>query len=389
MIKFTVEKKLLEKATAMLSQVAGLKSFGATPSETSGFILTPTTISLSNLNEANGVTIDDLPITVVDGDINAHLDSTYMVNTKKLDSVVRGSGQTVNFCIEDGSKVIIGENNRRYELALFSTARREIQEAQMLGYQIDVPVVLKALADSTAITDNSKTSALSGSLFSGTAIMSSDRISGLYIQSGGLFGEGVQDLMMCPDLFATCLAKTKVAQAEPGLTPDGRRFVLKFDNITLYKTLLTEKFPKESLLNLLDNLKLAAAGTANIPIVQAVVNIDDFKVKLKELHNIVEAEEYYLSYNRDNCLRIHASNVKGGTDGEATVGAAVTIPAELDGTISGLFTYTHLDLIGRLFPAGTEVRLLSTLNLKGKKPGLRYLAVHTEEKSYFFVPMEP
>jgi hypothetical protein len=345
-------------------------------------------MTLSNINEANGVLIENLPITILAGDIGAHLDNVYMVNTKKLDSIVKGSGAVVNFLIEDGSKIVIGENKRRYELSLFSLARKDPQEVQMLGYNIDVKTVLKNMADSDCITTNSTVAAMSGSLFSGTAIMSSDRISGLFIHAGGVFGEGVEDIMLCPDLFSACLAKTKVKEAEPGFTAQRDRFVLKFDNVTLYKSILTEKFPKESLMQIVDNVKQAYEGKLTIPVIKAVINLDDFKVKLKELRSIVESNEYFLSYNRDNCLHIKSHNIKGGTDGEAIIDAQVTMPDGIGDTISALFTHTHLELIGKLFPAGSDITLISTLNTKAKSVAIRYAAVYTEEKSYFFVPME-
>jgi len=389
MIKFSVEKRALERATALLSQVSGLKSVGATPSETSGLTLTASSISLSNINEANGVLIENIPVTIMDGQISDHLGSTYMVNTKKLDSVVRGSGASVFFCIEE-SKIVLGENKRRYELAMFSTERVEPEETKSLGYKVKIKDLVSSLGDAWCITENAQNSAVfSSSLFSGTTVMSSDRNSILNIEHGGLFGEGLPDLMMAPDLFASCLTKVQAEEAEPGFTADSKRFVLKFDNITLYKTLTVEKFPKVTFQDHVSKIRQAAKSElATTTVLKAEVNLLDLKTKLKEIHSIVEADKYHLTYLKSGAVKISNHNIKGGAEGTATVDARLTVSPETPDGLSAIFSYRHLELISELFPAGKDqtVTLLALLDAKSRVPVIKWIAVYSEAKSYCFTP---
>ena len=385
MLKFSVDKKILERATALLNQVAGLKSTGSTPSETSGLILTPATLSVQNMNEANGVLIEQIPITILGGNVADHLEFMYMVNTKKLDSIVKGSGATVYFVLEEG-KLTIGEDKRRYELAMFNVARKEAEEVKMLGYTVAVKDVVKNLEDTTYITENARNSVIfSSALFTGSSIMASDRTSALYIEKGGLFGSGVEDLMIAPDLFAACLAKVQATEAEPGFTEDGRRFILKFDNVTLYKTLTSETFPKAVCAKTIQVVKDVATTGARQDVVSAVIDLQDFKTKLKELHSIIEAESYHLSYHRDGSIQIYNNNVKGGADGRAFIDAQVTMPDGVGDVITAVFTYTHLSFVAQLFPLGS-VKLFGVLDDVKNGGVIKWVAVYTEDKSYFFIP---
>lgn len=385
MVKFVVEKKVIGEATQLLNTVANLKSFGSTPAESSGLRLTPTTLSLTNINEANGVCVDNIPITIVEGDVAPHLDFSYMINTKKLDGVVRGSTAAVSITIGDG-KLLIGEDKRKYELSMFSVPPKEIPEIKLFGYAVDIKKVLKSMEDVNYITANAQNiSTLSGSLFCGKTVMASDRISALYINDGALINsDDAVDRIMCTDLFAACLSRVEDAEAMPGLTEDGTRFVLKIGNTTIYKTLSAETFPKESLLKSVNGVTNNSTTTR---IVSATIKLNEFMDKLRELHAIVEAEDYHISYNRNGSLVIGNSNVRSGADGRSVVDAQITMPEDCAvDTIEAKFSYTHLELIGKLFRGTEEIKLFSGQAKQNKANTIGYIAVASAEKMYFFTP---
>ena len=387
MLKFTVERKAVEGATALLNQVANLRSAGATPSESSGIRFTPTTLTLSNLNEANGVVIENIPITVVDGDIAQHLDVVYMLNTKKLDSVVRGSGSTVVFTIGEG-KVIVGEDRRKYELSMFSVPPKEFPELRLLGYAVTVKDILKHMEDTNYITENTQNiGSLSGSLFSGKTLMASDRLSAIYIKDNQLFSNlpAQSDVLMCTDLFSTCLPKIGETEAMPGFTADGVRFVLCAGNIRLYKTLSNEQFPKDMLVKRLNTIE--QSNLVKSEGIKVTVKLDEFISKLKELNSIVESEDYQLIFGTTQ-ITVGNANIKSGAEGQAVVDAQVQFPAGVDpaGSATARFLYTHLELIGRIFRGMPEITMYGSPVVQAGVQTLKYLTVYSAEKAYFITP---
>ena len=384
MVKFSVEKKALEEAAVMLVQVAGLKSIGAPPSESSGIYLTPTTMTLVNSNEANSVMVEDIPITVGDGDINAHIEQAYMINTKKFASIIKGSKVSVNFLITE-SKVAIGEGNRRFDLAIFSAPKKELPAINLFDYKVDVKEVLKNISCADLITAQaSNITELSGTLFSADKMFASDRLSALYIEKGGLFAGApeMEDIVVAPDLFSTCLSKTKEKEVLVGFTEDKQRVVLKFGNVTLAKGRLTSKFPKEDLLKAV----LGVQTTIKKGVLKATVSLNEFVEKLHEIREIVESDEYHIKFNREGTIEIANNNLKSGTEGTVVVDATVTMGDDLGDEIGGKFAYAHLDLFGKLFSGEDNVELHSSVGVQGTSKVLRYLAVKTDGKVFFCTP---
>lgn len=389
MVKFEIEKKLLAEATAILNQVANLRSVGASPSESSGIMLTPTTLSLINMNEANGLVVNNIPIMNVEGDISQHLDSTYMVNTKKLDSIVRGSGQLVIFSISD-EKVAIGEGRRRYDLSMFKVERQSVPELRLLNRKVNIKTLLKNMMDSAEITANSANLGdMAGTLFTGSSLLSTDRISVLHIGDGGVLTaeDQVQDLTMVTDLFAACLPKTSETEAVPGFTADGKRFVLCFGNMLLFKTLRVEGFPKDRVVKGLKRIAESAEGHSSHPIVRAKIQVAEYKERLNELRAIVEAEDYVLHYapGGEQMIQLSNSNLKSGADGCVSVQATVMVPEGL-GDCAAKFSFLHLEMLGTIFGDCAEVELFSEMEGEPGKRQMRYIAVKAADRTYFAVP---
>jgi len=387
MVKFTVEKKNIESATSLLNVVAGLKSVGATPSESSGITLTPGIVMLSNMNESNGIFISSIPIAVTEGEIASHLESTYMVNSKKLDSIVRGSGKEVVFSIME-DKIIIGEGKRVYELALYKVPRKEIPETQELGHTVVLDKVLVNMSNSDAVTKNIINRAdLAGTMFTAGGMLASDKISALHIKNSNLFENAEhQDMIITTDLFAACASKIKQANAMPAITTDGKRFVLLFDNIVLCKSIRTEKFPIVGIRTAISKSQEALDG--KVPNITAKISVSDFNNKLKEIRSIVESEEYILELNPTH-ISIKSSNSQQGTGGEEIVDAEVKFSGIEIPSIASKFSFVHLELIGKLYSAKEDIVLIARIEGIegiGKKPVISSIAIMGEEQSFVFLP---
>jgi hypothetical protein len=385
MVKFTIEKKSLEAATGILNVVANLKSVGAIPSESSGITLTPSTITLSNTNEANAVFIENITLAVKDGEVGSHLDATYMVNTKKFDSIVRGSGKDVMFTILE-DKIVVGEGKRIFELAIYKTQRKTVPETIPLGHTVQLDKVLLNMAYTDYITQNIVNRGdLAGTLFSEGGMLASDKVSALQIKNSGLFASADHpDMIITTDLFAACASKIKQPTAMPAFTLDGKRFALLFDNITLCKSVRTEQFPKEGIRKSIARSQEAAAGQA--PCVTALVSVVDFANKLKEIRSIVEADDYIIEYQSTGQLLIKNANSQQGTGGEELVDAEIKFNNIVTNSLAAKFSFTHLELIGRLFAKQDKILLLSRIDNVTKKPILASMAIMGDDHSYVFIP---
>ena len=385
MVKFSIEKKNLETATGLLNVVANLKSVGATPSENSGICLTPTTLILSNMNESNGVFIENIPFTVLDGSASTHLEECYMVNTKKLDSMVKGSGKDVIITILE-DKIVIGEGKRIFELSMYKTARKTAPETQQLGHSVPLDKVLLNMTYTDAITQNiSNRGDLAGTLFTEGGMLASDKISALYIKDSFMFNnEPHQDMVLTTDLFAACASKIKQATAIPAVTVDGTRFVLLFDNIMLCKSIRTDVFPKDGIKRSVTRSQEAAEG--KVPNVSAKISVSDFSNKLKEMRSIVEAEDYVIEYQTSGQVLIKSANASQGTGGEELVDAEVVFNGIAASSMSAKFSFLHLDLISRLFSDKETILLISKIENVSKKPVLGNMAILDADRCYVFLP---
>ena len=384
MVKFSVEKKALSEATIMLAQVANLKSIGAAPAESSGIQLTPTTMILTNNNEANGIRVEGIPITVLDGNVGEHVEDVSMINTKKFASIVKGSKATINFLVTK-DKIAIGEGNRRFDLAVYSTPQVDAPVITFSDEKIQIKDVVKNLIDSNLITENSTDiTELAGTLLTGDKLISSDRISVLYIEHGGLFCDEHNDMVIPADLFSACLSKTTEKEATIGITEGRNSVALQIGNITLTKCLMTSKYPKKQLYGHIDN----TSKDIDESVVRATISLKEFMEKLHEIREIVEADDYYLKFLKDGSVSIENNNTKGGAEGTVYVDATVVMSDELGEEISGKFSYTHLDLFGKLFSGEENIELHSSIGNQGTTKVLRFLAVKTQGRMFFCTPKQ-
>lgn len=385
MVKFYVEKKAMGEAAIMLAQVSALKSIGAPPSESSSIYLTPTTMTLINSNEANSIMVENIPLTILDGEVNEHIEQAYLINTKKFASIVKGCKSRVNFIITE-SNIAIGEGNRKYELAVYSAAKKDLPAMSLFDYKVDIKEVLKNLVDTDLITAQSvNITELAGTLFTGNNMAASDRLSALYIENGGMLAgapDNIADIIITTDLFAACLSKTKEENAVIGFTDDKQSVVMKLGNITLAKRLLTSKFPKKQILASVNNIKKGIEKGG----LKATISLKEFMDKLHEVREIVEADDYIIKFKRDGTLSIENSNVKSGAEGMVVIDATVTMSQEAGDEIGSKFAYIHLDMLGKLFSGEDNVELHSSMGAVDGVQVLRYLAVKTDGKVFFCTP---
>jgi hypothetical protein len=366
-MQFTVQKKDILKQIGLVNIVSGLKSVGASPSESSCLMFTPTTMVIYNFNEANAILVENIPIANVEG-ADAFVDKGLMVNTKKLSSVIKGSGDTIKFNVSQ-DKISIGEGKRKYDLSLFSIERREIPEIKLSDRVIETKAVLKDLQHSLKITNGSDNSTeLSGTLFTGNKLLSSDRTAVLCVNSE-FFGDAPDYLFSC-DLFSSCLEDETFSV---GQDTENKKIVVHFGNVTLYKTMLAESFPKESALGYMAK---AIEGSTNSP--KITLNVSDFSAKLNEIRSIVETNDYELEFKPDSII-ISNGNAASGAEGSISLDITSTIPFE---PVKALFSYAHLNTLCELFDKDVDCHLV----LKDKK--ISYLLVNTEKKVFFFVPRD-
>jgi hypothetical protein len=342
-------------------------------------------MSLTNTNEANGVLVENIPITVEEGNIGDHVDQGYMVNTKKLASIIKGSKEKIALMVLP-DKVIIGDEQRKFDLSIFNVDRKAPAPVNLFDYKIQIKDVLKNLSDAQAITENSEhISELFGTLFSEGRLMASDKLSALYIEKTGLLDSAPKDLsdiVFSTDLFCACLTKTSEAEAMIGFTTDNQCVVLKIGNATIYKRLMENKFPKERILKAVTGVQ----ESMNSGAFKATVSLADFLEKLHEIRDIVESDDYFVGFNKDNIITIESTNTKAGAEGKVIINAEVLLPAEIGQSLVGKFAYVHLNLLGTLFSGVEKLELHSSLGRQGTTTVMRYLATKADGKMFFATP---
>jgi hypothetical protein len=238
------------------------------------------------------------------------------------------------------------------------------------------------------ITQNSiNRSDLAGTLFSGKSMIASDKIALLYIKDGGLFGgeaEQGSDMIITTDIFAACAAKIKELQATPGITEDGKRFVLTFSNITLYKTIRSEEYPKATTNRVIASVYDCFNGKVK-NILTAKIATADFMEKLREMKSIVEADDYLVSFNKDGFLSIGSANNRSGAEGQEIVDAEIILPeGSTQIAFSAKFSFIHLELLGKLFGNTDKISLI--VKIESNKATISFIAATTEDRCYVFVP---
>lgn len=387
MLQITVNKKEISEATVMLAQVSALKSPGATPAENSCMNLTPTTMSLSNINEANAVLAENIPIVVTSGDIGPYCDKGFMLNTKKLAAIVKNSSKEMIFTVdEDRGHVLISSGRSSYTLEYYNTDKKPLHDVNLFNYTIQVKDILKTLQHTNGVTSRTSTvSYLSGTLFDKSDAYCTDKITGLYLKRSILFDaapDTLKDVLISTDLFAQCLSKTEEETAMPGITPSGDRIALRFKNITLFKRIMADSFPKDKFLRALQSIK----ETATDKLVIATIKTKDLMDIIKETHGIVEADAYNLTFEQTE-IRISNSNARVGAGGATAIDAKdVTIPPSVDKAIGGLFDISALLFIGEIFGESEEVTIKGSVGTYGGNVALGFIAIETEEAFYFAIP---
>lgn len=354
MVKFTVEKKKLADAVTVLVPVSNLKSFGAAPSDRTAIQLTPTTMSMITMNDANGIVVENIPIIVKDGDINTFLEKSYMVETKRFASAIKNSKEDILLTLAEET-LSVGEGRKRYDLSLIvNNNKRSMPEVQMYDKPIVIKDVINNLVCTDMVTSNSDGSqmVLSGTLFYSNSAICTDRISGLYIENFGLFPEGFEDVVFPTDLFLSGVSKTAEDTFLMGKTLDNRRIVIKFGNVTLYKSLISDKFPKRQV----EKAVATAKKTINEKSCKALISLKEFSDKLKEIREVVEADEYNIVFNKKGEVSIESANNKHMAKGELYIDAEVTLPDNIESTY-GKFIFTHLDMLQKIFKGEDKITL--------------------------------
>jgi len=367
-MKFKVLKNDIVDQIGLVSIVSGLKSVGASPAESSCLMFTPTTLRIFNSNEANAILVENIPITAVEG-IDEVVDKCLMVNTKKLSSIIRGSGEEILVTVSQ-DKITVGEGKRKYDLSLFSVERKEVPDFKLNDQKIETKKVLKDLQHSLKVTNSTEqASEWSGTLFTGNKMLSSDKTSVLCITSD-FFKEAPDYLFSC-DLFASCLKGNE--DFFVGTDSDNKKVVIRFGNVTLYKNKLAENFPKDTVLEYIEK---AVGESEKSP--KITVNVSDFSNKLREIRDIVEANDYQLEFKPDT-ISISNSNVGSGAEGSISLDVKSEATFE---PVSALFAYNHLNALCELFDGD----IVCYVVLRNKK--IMYLLVNTEKKVFFFVPKD-
>lgn len=386
MVQFSIEKDALKDVVAILAQVSALKSPGASPSESSSLRLSPTMLSITNMNQSNGAVVENIPITVEKGDIGPYLEKGYMVNTKKLASIVKGCGGTVKFMLDQKeSKLAVGESNRRFDLAFYTVESDPPLEITFLDKKVPVQDILQHFSDADMITEMaSEILSLSGVFFTQNEMLASDNYSGLHVSDvhflDSVVPEGT-DVFIGTDLFSTCLSRTNEEEALLGFTPNAQRLAVKIGNVTIYKTLQTYEFPKAQIQKIIQRVENPNEKKV---VIRAKIPIKDFSEKLHELREIVETDEYYITL-KANTVVINAANDRRGAEGCIILNPVeVEIPAGSGITeLTAKFSYAHLGLFSRLFPGQDLLDMYAAVITKNTEHTMEYLAAKSGNKLFF------
>jgi len=367
-MNFKVQKNDIVDQISLVNIVSGLKSVGAAPAESSCLMFTPTTMSIYNFNEANAILVENIPITNVEG-IDEVVDKGIMVNTKKLSSIIKSSGDEILVNVSQ-DKITIGEGKRKYELLLFSIGRKEVPEIKLFDQKIETKKIIKDLQHSLKITNSmDQASEWSGTLFGGNKLLSSNKTSVLCITSE--FFKDAPDYLFSCDLFASCLKGNE--EFFVGTDVENKSIVIRFGNVTLYKNKLVENFPKDSVLSYIEK---AVGESEKSP--KITLNVAEFSNKLQEIREIVEANDYQIEFKPDS-ISISNSNVDRGAEGSISLDVKSEASFE---PVTAPFDYHHLNALCELFDGD----IVCYVVLRNKK--VTYLLVNTEKKVFFFVPKD-
>lgn len=363
MFSFIVNKKELTDKINLLAAVSSLKSLGASPAENSCFTFNGNTLSLSNNNEANGIIIENIPISEVNGEI---IEKGLMINTKKFASIIKGCGDNIKIIVNE-QNIIIGEGKRKYELSLYSIEPKTLPSFKLNDKPIDLNKVTNTFKNSNMVTENyTESTDFSGTFFRENKAYSSDRSSVLVINDAAI--ESNIDLLFATDLFSVCLNKISDGELFLGLSEDKGKIVLNWGNVYIYKTLLHENYKINAVIGRTKELETKQNFKVKL-------SLKEFTAKLKEIKEIVEAEEYTLAFTKDT-LTITNRNLKSGTDGSVVM----DIVCDKEVSYEGKFTYLHLNILTNQF---SEDEIEWTVLLEDNE--IERVAVITAEKIYYFI----
>ena len=388
MVKFTIEKSELAEAAIVMSAVANVKSQGAAPTDSMAVYLTISTMTLVISNEANRCVIKDIPIAVVEGEIGQHTEQAYMINTRKFASIIKNSTKTIQFKVAE-TQISISAGKRRFDLAVHTTIQKDIIGINLMPTPVNTKEILPSFINANTLTSQVNGIAeFIGTLFVKNMLLTSDRISALYIKDCKVFpdDQDIPDIVIATDLFAAVLPKIKETSAYVGFTTDGQELVFQIDNITLAKRCLENKFPKVQLLEAIDSI----VHTENPNAIIAKVSMKEFMDKLHEIKEIVEADQFFLTFNKaDQSISIQQNNTaQNGTEGEVLVDAEITMPEGVVDGISDKFSYVHLDMFNKVFAKEKELTFITEHRILDNDQVLKQLCVKTDDKAFFCTPLK-
>jgi len=385
MVKITIDKKVFNEALQMLLQVGGVKSMGATPNENTRLDIYQTTISMVATSGINTAAINDIPIEIIEGDITEYLGKPLMLHTKKLSTASKGAGDRVNLHI-NGDKVKIGASDRAFILDSYGVMKNTPSTVSLFDYVIATKELQKIFSELGLITYSkiASGSATDGAVFNGREAFGVVTAGGLkYFDTKIFTGDSSDDnklVAIQPDFFSACLSKTREEEVTPGMTEDKSKVVLKVGNCYLYKAItLDTEFPYKGTDEV---IKKAQDNRKNGNSVKTVVNIKEFIENLKDANEIIESESYTLTFAPDK-ITIASANVKVGAKGTVNMVAKTQMPAGNLESVSGVYKYEHLILIGSLFEED-ELELCMDITQNGEALNL---FVENDTKIYLFRPI--
>jgi hypothetical protein len=383
MVTLTVEKKDILNASKMLAQVAGLKSPGATPAENSSIQLSLQSMSLFNTNEANSISIENIPLAIKNGDISPHLESAININTHKLATVIKSTAKQVELII-DRDSITINTGKGQYKLNAYQVDAKKPFEVRFCEEKVPEKELANLFRWANILTSNLETfSDLSGVLIAKGYSICTDRQACLYYENS-IFDNYLsqdQDILINPDLFATCLSNKSDEAISYGITEDGKRMAIRIGNTTLYKTLLAGNFPKSNLVSSINKIKGQSTFAS------ATVNVKDFISKIEDHRSIVESGIVCLTIDK-SLVSISSTNSKVGAEGiEIIESKDNTVPSELGKEAVALFSTDNLLFIGQIFSDLEEVsiceRLISDTKKADASPKIGCVFVKTDKIVYF------
>jgi hypothetical protein len=390
MLKFSIEKKAIAPHAGLLANVAGLKSPGAPVIEQCGLMLTGSLLTITAINEANAIVIEDIPIVVEEGNPADFADRTTRVNVKKLVSIIKTAKDTIHFLMED-NRLTIKTGKTTYTLEAYRSDRSAMPALRMASKQVPLKMLTQIFRKAHMLTQNTEVvTVLSGCLISGNELFCTDRVSAIYMKKTGLadvMPESIKgDILIAPDLFATCLPKFDEEAGSIGITESGNRLIIKVGNTYLGKTLMSGTYDKEKILKVYKTI--LAVGSDNG--VFATINLSEFVEKMKEYQGIMELDRHMVVLSREGTLRIFSKNSKVGVGAsEVMIEAAnLKMPPQVGDVYGGELMAKAILNAGDIFGEEEKPEFDITMNIVTVNKILcpSVFSIDTPTMLYFTVP---